>query len=163
MHTKFMQITEYDKARFWSKVRVHPRHADFVGGGSCWEWLGSKHPADGRGQFVLEGRRYYAPRIAYEIFNGPPPSNMLVCHTCDNPACVNPRHLFLGTSHDNAEDCAKKGRKGGKMTPDVVRAIRNECIPNDRDKGFSALGRKYGVNPAAVWNAFYRKRWKHVV
>lgn len=157
-----MQITEYDKARFWSHVKVKQQQMDYDGGGSCWEWTGSKHPADSRGQFVLNGRREYAPRVAYTIFKGEIPEGLYVCHTCDNPNCVNPRHLFAGTTQQNQEDCAMKGRKASKMTPDIVRAIRKECIPHDKSFGFSALGRKYNVNPGAVFNAYYGYRWTWV-
>lgn len=157
-----MILTEHDKARFWSKVDVKIQQADFEGGGSCWLWLGSKHLKDGRGQFIIEGRREYAPRVAWAIFNGDIPDGLFVLHTCDNPPCVNPRHLFLGTTQQNAEDCAVKGRKASKITPEIVRAIRLECVPADPELGFSALARKYQVNPGAIWNAFYRKRWKHV-
>lgn len=129
-------------------------------GGVCWLWEGCN--VEGRGQIVIGGATHYVPRIVWEIFFGDP-GHMLVCHTCDNPACVNPRHLFLGTSSDNQMDCTKKGRKKAKMTPAMVVAVRAECIPHDREKGFSALARKYGVNPGAVWNAFYKRRWKHVL
>lgn len=157
-----MQITEYDKARFWSRVDVKTQQMDFDGGGSCWEWKGSKHLRDARGQFIINGRREYAPRIAYEIIKGPLPDGMYVCHTCDNPNCVNPRHLFAGTNQENQEDCTVKGRKKAKMTPEIVRAIRKECIPESREFGYSALARKYGVNPGAIWNAHNRTRWAWV-
>lgn len=157
-----MQITEYDKARFWSKVKVKKQTMDFIGGGSCWEWEGSRHPKEDRGQFIINGRREYAPRIAWMIFNGDIEAGLYACHTCDNPNCVNPRHLFLGTSQQNAEDCARKGRKPKKMTPDIVRSVRKECVPNDKEFGYSALARKHNVNPGAIWNAVHRTRWKHV-
>ena len=157
-----MQVTEYDKARFWSKVAVKQQQMDFPGGGSCWEWLGSKHPKDGRGQFIINGRREYAPRIAWIIFYGVVSDGLLVCHSCDNPPCVNPRHLFLGTAGNNQLDCAIKGRKARKMTPEIVRQVRLECVPDSRELGFAALSRKYGVNPGAIWNAYYRKRWAWV-
>ena len=136
---------------------------DYPGGGSCWEWLGSKHPTDGRGQFIVNGRREYALRVAWIIFNGDIPEGLHACHTCDNPPCVNPRHLFLGTLQQNQEDCAKKGRKADtKLNPDMVRQIRQECIPNDPEFGYSGLGRKYNVNAGAIWRVVKRTRWKHV-
>ena len=157
-----MQITEYDKARFWSRVCVKKQTLDFSGGGSCWIWKGSFHQRDGRGQFTIGRKRNYAPRIAWEIFNGDIPSELFVCHICDNPKCVNPRHLFLGTGQQNQEDAAKKLRKNNKMTPEVVREIRAICVPYDTNFGYSALGRKYHVNPASIWQVHKGVRWKHV-
>ena len=153
-------LRPFDWVRFWSNVDV-PRHLKGPKKNACWLWRGSKHTRDGRGWFQLNGATWYAPRIAYKMFYADP-GEMLVCHKCDNPACVNPKHLFLGTGSDNGIDCAIKGRKASKITPDIVRAIRRECIPNDPDFGFSALARKYGVNPGAIWNAYYKQRWAWV-
>lgn len=86
-----------------------------------------------------------------------------MCHICDNPSCVNPKHLFLGTGSDNQIDSAKKGRKiSQKLNEEKVRQIRLECVPNHPDFGFSALGRKHNVNPAVIWHIYYRKRWARV-
>ena len=153
-------LKAFDWVRFWSNVDV-PRHAKGPDNKKCWNWRGSIHKRDGRGWFQLNGATWYATRIAYQMFHGDP-GDLLVCHTCDNPSCVNPRHLFLGTNSVNQTDCAIKGRKKGKLTPEIVRAVRIECIPNTRDKGYSALARKYDVNPGAVWNAVHRKRWAWV-
>jgi hypothetical protein len=78
--------------------------------GDCWVW--TKHKAAGYGRFGAEGKEHYAHRASYEIHNGPIPEGMQVCHTCDNPACVKPEHLFLGTARDNMRDKTKKGRNG---------------------------------------------------
>src|SRR3990167_3075117 len=153
-----MQISEFDKARLWSKVYVPRKMAEFDSD-VCWERDGAN--VEGRSQIVIDGQTYYASRIVWEIFFGDPGDSQ-VCHTCDNPSCVNPKHLFLGTASENQTDCVIKGRKKAKMTPDIVRAIRKECIPNHKTLGFSALARKYNVNPGAIWNAFYRRRWNHV-
>jgi hypothetical protein len=77
----------------------------------CWEWAASRYPK-GYGQFRETGKTKtgYAHRSAYEIFRGPIPKDLHVLHRCDNPPCVNPTHLFLGTNLDNQRDSFIKGR-----------------------------------------------------
>jgi hypothetical protein len=75
----------------------------------CWEWQRYRHP-DGYGMLGVEGRNVYAHRQAWTLTNGEIPAGMVVCHRCDNPACCNPAHLFLGTQGDNIRDCHRKGR-----------------------------------------------------
>lgn len=93
---------------------VLDRIADkFVIGDSCWEWTGAK--TKGYGVFwILEKRRsVYATHVLWELIVGPVPEGRWLLHRCDNPGCVRPSHLFLGTQKDNMADCAKKGRNGG--------------------------------------------------
>lgn len=99
--------------RFWKKVDVTP---------TCWNWIASKNPK-GYGKFGVggAGRGWTgAHRVSWEIHSGPIPDDKCVLHSCDNPACVNPNHLWLGTIQDNLRDCGDKGRRsGGRLSGEL--------------------------------------------
>jgi hypothetical protein len=86
--------------RFWPKVRKT---------GGCWEWSAATRLC-GYGVLNVLGRTVDAHRISWELHYGPIPRGMVVCHRCDNPPCVRPDHLFLGTKRDNTHDMLRKGR-----------------------------------------------------
>jgi hypothetical protein len=95
--------------RFWNKVNKTKK---------CWEWLATKNNK-GYGRIQVNGKSRLAHRISYGLKNGEIPRGLEVLHKCDNPLCVNPKHLFLGTHKDNLQDMAKKGRWGNQFYKNI--------------------------------------------
>jgi len=138
--------------RFWQYV---------VKSDECWKWTGAKHEF-GYGLLNNGGKRgrvIRAHRLSYEIHKGPVPDGSIVCHSCDNPECCNPEHLWLGSLKDNAQDCSKKGRtRGGtvagpqhhraKLTDADILAIRAAYIKGKTT--LKSVGAIYGVTYATV-------------
>lgn len=143
--------------RFWQKVEKTE---------GCWNWKGAKH-VKGYGAFRYNNRMGRAHRASYEMFCGPIPDGMLVLHKCDNPSCVNPDHLFLGTNSDNMADKVAKGREAhvgvkgvahprAKLTEEQVTAIRVLSAP------ITHIAAAYGVSPTTIHDIRTRKRWSHI-
>jgi hypothetical protein len=114
-------------------------------GDGCWLWTGC---LDNRGYAKLrvDGRSERVSRLLVELSTGTkPPRNLSVCHSCDNPPCVNPAHLFVGTQSDNGRDMVKKGRCGAaRITPEVATRIRERAVGTRRmDKIIAA---EFGVS-----------------
>jgi len=122
----------------------------------CWLWLASVDK-DGYGQF-LYGKR--AHRYSYEYYNGVIPAGVCVLHKCDNPSCVNPEHLFLGTNRDNINDMVNKGRSlsgiknpAAKLTEDDVSNIRNDLRP------IRIIAKDYNVGKSQIHNIKTNTSW----
>ncbi len=87
--------------RLWARVEKTP---------TCWLWTGATAPMGWYGHLAYQGRHLAAHRLSWELANGPIPRGLHVLHRCDNPPCVRPDHLFLGTNRDNVRDASCKGR-----------------------------------------------------
>jgi hypothetical protein len=142
---------------FWAKVDM---------AGDCWLWMAYTNKKTGYGQYEYMGKMYRAHRFSWEQAFGAIPGGMCVLHRCDNPSCVNPSHLFLGTHLDNVHDRVVKGRsaKGeahglSKLTDGDVRQMR---IEHSCGASYRALGRQYGVDRANVRSVVTGKTWSHV-
>lgn len=134
---------------------------------SCWEWQGARTD-DGYGVFPVQGIVILAHRLAFILHYKRDPGKLLVLHECDNPACVNPRHLFVGTSEDNNEDRHKKGRSKGakgesnihaKLTEKKVREIKRKLARGIQKR---QLARRYKVSQSTIGKIEHGRIWKHV-
>jgi hypothetical protein len=157
------KLTKAQEERFWSRVDRTDEHG-------CWEWQAGKF-STGYGCFRINDGAYYATRVAYFLTNKQQPGQLNVCHNCDNPACCNPSHLFLGTHRDNVADRDQKGRQrtlageqhwNVKLTEHNVRVIRRLAIDRHRYGVQAELARIFGVSREAIRDILSGKKWRHV-
>ena len=155
---------------FWQRVQKSD---------GCWEWMGTKRPfgygymtrsvlprSDGRPR----NKHFAAHRVSWELHHGPIPEGLQVCHHCDNPGCVRPDHLFLGTARDNVHDKIRKGRERyvrhygedcvrAKLTEADVREIRARRAAGERPVD---IAKDYNVSDEQVSRISQRRSWAHV-
>lgn len=135
----------------------------------CWEWQKYKNEL-GYGYTSYRGKQLKAHRVSWIVFRGEIPSGVCVLHKCDNPKCVNPDHLYLGSMKDNVRDMMERGRNGygvmdgmkqhnAKFTNEDVLWIRAQECTWENCKEFAL---KFGASPHTIWNIFRRKTWKHL-
>jgi hypothetical protein len=130
----------------------------------CWEWQAARH-SSGYGQLRRSGRAIYMHRWSYEHHNGPIPDGMLIRHSCDNPPCVNPAHLLLGTERENMADAVERGRASvaerhsRKLTNADVVTIR-ACIAAGEKQAHVA--RRFGIAESTVSEMMHGRTWKSV-
>ena len=165
MEHKIIDPTPKQIAKFWSKVNKTS---------TCWVWTRGKIAFGyGRVRFGTgKGLLYLAHRVSYTLTYGPIPRDLYVCHRCDNPPCVNPEHMFLGTARDNALDSVSKGRFNGwggakkgssqpyaKLTEDDVRQIR---VLRSHGLTYREIAKRFGVSISAIVNIIRGTTWRHI-
>ena len=144
-------------------VRFTLMNKTVVNGNGCWNWTGSKR--NGYGLINRGNKTLSAHRVAYTAFKGEEiPAGMVVRHTCDNPSCINPAHLVLGTQAENIADRDARGRRDvrgeqigtSKLTREQVEEIKASDLTG------VALAKKFGVSTSAVSLIKNNKSWSHV-
>jgi HNH endonuclease len=160
---------------FWHAARVNA-----VG---CWIWQGRTHR--GYGYVYWGGRQWRVHRLAYVMTNGPIAPGLCICHACDERACVNPDHLWLGTQADNRRDCVDKDRQArgirhgaytqpgsrrrgtrngrARLIPSDIAAIRARYQPFNRTGGPTTIGlaREFGISQSQCWRIVNQQSWRH--
>ncbi len=127
----------------------------------CVEWIGGINKKGWYGRIRLANKAYLTHRLAYELEFGPIPEGGLICHTCDNPRCISPTHLYLGDQADNMRDMAVNGRSGNaKLTKQQVREIRALIA-----KGVTQakIAPKFGVSIGTVSAIATGRAGKHII
>lgn len=136
----------------------------------CWPWTGEKN-VGGYGIISVRGKRQLAHRVSFSLHVGPITNGMHVCHHCDNPCCVRPDHLFMGTRTDNMRDMVSKGRHAvrrgvdnpaSKLNPEAVQEIRALSRAEGAKQTVSSLARKYGVSRRAIRFVISGESWRGV-
>ena len=156
--------------KFWSRV---------VKSDKCWEWIGSKDD-EGYGRMHLGNGSIKAHRLSFLIAHGTISVGMCICHTCDNPSCVNPEHLWAGTNYENQHDklkkqreargathgtrtkpeCVKRGVANGrsKLNPELVESIRDQYASGKIS--YKKLASKFNVSKTLVRKIVANTLWK---
>lgn len=170
-------LTAKDIQRFW-------KHVDQQGGeDACWPWKGCKYRGYGHFGVARVGRTVISHRIAYFLGYSADPAPLYVLHHCDNAACCNPRHLWLGDAGDNMRDCCSKGRKNWK--PDNPRYLHPERSVHGERQNLAKLkeadivsiralyasgshrqidlATMFGVRQCTIGKVINRNTWKHIV
>lgn len=149
--------------RLWNRVVVDNK--------GCWNWTGTKD-TKGYGSIRFNKKGYWVHRFAWQLTYGEIPVSLMVCHRCDNPSCINPAHLFLGTAKDNSIDMMQKNRGGKgrfirghlpyntKFTEEVIREIRSRYSKEAVTQ--TQLAQYYGTSQGHITNIVNGRAWSRV-
>ena len=135
--------------------------------GGCWIWTGCR-AGNGYGALKVNQRQYGAHQYAYLLFRGPLSDGAMVCHHCDNPLCVNPQHLFLGTALDNVRDMFSKGRQPIRRGSAACSKLNESQVLEIRDLAgrpgikTAELAKRFGVKPATIRAVIRKRNWRHI-
>lgn len=176
MHPEF---TTDEVKKFWERV-------DTSGGDdACWTWTGAVSRY-AYGLLFIRKRYIRAHRVSYALHHGPIPDGYVIAHKCDNPSCVNPKHLWACTQMENIQDRNRKGRQDhgpnapqwtppeprgrirgeraprSRLTEEQVREIRRLYKKGVRGHGYSSLAKKFGVHDYAIEMIVKRESWTHI-
>lgn len=136
--------------------------------GSCWIFKGYKNKA-GYGIMQVNNRRVYAHRYAFHLYKGLIPDGMMVLHSCDNPPCVNPNHLSIGTQSDNMRQASERGRlaningennPNSKLSMYDVCKIRTFLGPKPTTKEIKLMSEQAGVSPSCIRSIIKQRTWR---
>ncbi len=136
-----------------------------VSSSGCWEWTGTIMQKEDYGIACHRGKRQRAHRLSYMYHKGQIPEGLLICHTCDNPPCINPDHLYAGTPKDNSSDMVSKGRQNRPKGEDSARAkltaVQVVEIRSDTRK-HKPIAKDYGIAVSTVSSIKQRTNWSHI-
>jgi len=159
-----MSTKQDPQRRFLNKIRIVPETG-------CWEWE-AKLMQSGYGGFYIDGKTTTAHRAGWILFKGDVPKTIEVCHKCDNPKCVNPDHMFLGTHEENMKDAWRKERFSNrkiqrgeevgtsKLTNNDVLEIRK--LHSGDNKTMGEIAAIFDVTKGTIWKVLSGRSWKHV-
>lgn len=165
-HLSIPNLSDKDVARFYSKIDTS---------GDCHVWVATPDK-DGYGTIKIARSSYRAHRIAYKLSANIDPGDLMVCHTCDNPPCVRPEHLFLGTGFDNQRDKWNKGRQNeafnlpenkargsrvntSKLSEGQAQTVIERLKIGDRQY---LIAKDLNVTRSSIWNIAHGYHWKHL-
>lgn len=147
-------------SEFWNQLFSH--RVAVVG--DCLEFTGAKDPK-GYGRVGYQKKTYLAHRLSYLAQFGELPQEKMVCHSCDNPSCIKPEHLFLGTNDDNMLDMLGKGRQQKRRGEDHSQArLSNEQVLAIRmdDRIYRLIAEDYGISMPTIANIKAKRIWKNL-